>query len=406
YLTLLRDTGLHVDTSPVAADFTDIPTEHTFLQLWEVSSAFLEKAKVSKRRLSELVDTLRQPPFGLKEGLIEFWLISFLFIKREDFALFKEGSYVPRISREVAELFFKDAEKYEIKTFNIEGVKLDLFNKYRELTQQSKQEKVTGSGFQETARPFLVFYTKLPEYTKKTKNLSHDALAFRDTVRNAKELEKTFFEDLPTCFGESMERLTTSKEELEAFVNRIQACIAELRSAYDLLVDRFEERLLEVFGLSKLPFEEYRAKIQKRYKGVKEHLLLQRQKTLYNRLKSQLPDRKAWLNSLTQALIGKQLEQCSDEEEWLLYDRLQNSFAELDDLIELSQMQFDEEKEQVFKIEITTFEEHPIKRNIILSKDQQDRLKVIEKELRKALKTAGGPQLHQAALIKILKDLL
>ncbi len=406
YLTLLKDTGLHIGTSTVAADFSDKPTEDSFQKLWETSCQFLEKTKVSKRKISEFVETLQQPPFGLKDGFIEFWLISFLFIKREDFALFKEGKYVPRISREAAELFFRDADKYEVKTFNIQGVKLDLFNKYRELTQQSTQEKVTGSGFQETARPFLVFYTQLPEYTKKTKNLSHDAIAFRDTVRNAKELEKTFFEDLPTCFGASMERLANSEKDLEAFVSQIQQCIAELRSAYDLLLDRFEERLLQIFGFSNLTFEKYRPKIQKRYEGVKEHLLVPRQKVLHSRLKSQLPDRKAWLNSLAQVLIGKQLEQCTDEEERLLYDRMQTAFAELDDLIELSQMQFDEEKEQAFKIEITTFEEHPIKRNIILSKDQQERLKTIEQELRKALKTAGDPQLHQAALIKILKDLL
>lgn len=406
YLALLKNTGLHVETSAVTADFGNAPTEPTFLPLWEVSCAFLEKAKTSKRRVSELVETLQQPPFGLKDGFIEFWLISFLFIKREDFALFKEGKYLPKISREAAELFLKDAGKYEVKTFNIEGIKLDLFNKYRELTRQNKQEKVTGSGFQETARPFLVFYTQLPEYTKKTKNLSHDAIAFRDTVRNAKELEKTFFEDLPTCFGTSMERLANSEEELEIFVIRIQQCIAELRSAYDLLLDRFEEKLMEVFGIPKLLFEEYRPKIQKRHEKVKEHLLMPRQKVLYSRLKSQLPDRKAWLNSLAQALIGKQLEQCIDEEEWLLYDRMQTAFAELDDLVELSQMQFDEEKEQAFKIEITTFEQQPIKRNIILSNDQQKRLKVIEQELRKALKAAGDPQLHQAALIKLLKDLL
>ena len=90
--------------------------------------------------------------------------------------------------------------KFEIKAFDIQGIKLDLFNKYRELTQQQKQKEATGSSFQETAKPFLVFYNQLPTYSQQTNSLSHDATAFRKVIKNAKELEKTFFEDLPTCF--------------------------------------------------------------------------------------------------------------------------------------------------------------------------------------------------------------
>jgi hypothetical protein len=406
YMSLLHDTGIHTQQSAVTASFSDSPEAPSFEALWKASEGFLEMAKGNRRKLKEFYELLRRPPFRLKDGFLEFWMITFLFVKREDFALFKDGRYLPNLSREVLELLMREILRHEIKTFNIEGVKLDLFNRYRALTQQDEEDKVTASGFQQTAKPFLVFYAQLPKYTQQTRNLSHDALGFRDTIKDAKELEKTFFEDLPACFGLNLNKLSESEDDLRVFVERVQSCIAELRSAYEDLIGRFGEQLSAFFGEKGADFEVYRKKMQKRYKGIKSHLLLPRQRALYNRIFSELPDRAAWLNSIAQALVGKQLSDVSDEEERLLYDRLQSSFAELDNLLELSATDFDEENEEAYQIEITGFNSEPVKRNIILSKRQQKELKEVETGIKKALSQAKDKQLRQAILIKLLKESL
>ena len=406
YMSLLHNTGIHAAQSAVTASFSRSPEAPSFEALWKASDGFLEMAKSNRRKLREFYELLRQPPFRLKDGFLEFWMITFLFIKREDFALFKDGRYIPNLSREVLELLMREILRHEIKTFNIEGVKLDLFNRYRALTQQGEEEKVTASGFQQTARPFLVFYAQLPKYTQQTRNLSHDALGFRDAIKDAKELEKTFFEDLPACFGLNLNKLSESEEDLRVFVERVQSCIAELRSAYEDLIGRFEERLSAFFGVKGEEFEVYRSKMQKRYKGIKSHLLLPRQRALYNRIFSELPDRAAWLNSIAQALVNKQLSDISDEEERLLYDRLQHSFAELDNLLELSATDFDEDNEEAYQIEITGFNTEPVKRNIILSKRQQKELEQVETGIKEMLSQAKDKQLQQAILIKLLKESL
>lgn len=405
YFTLLKQTGMHVKTSSFTADFS-APSDPTFKTLWETSLDFLEKSKQGKRSLSELVRILSEKPLKLKEGFVEFWLITFLFMKREDFALFKNGVYVPRITKEVAELFMREAKKYEIKAFNIEGVKLDLFNKYRELTKQQQEASLSESSFQATARPFLVFYKGLPKYAQQTSNLSHDAIAFRDVIANAKELEKMFFEDLPASFGLSMDRLSKSKGELDQFVDRIQTSISELRSAYDNLVDRVEDRLLNLLGYEETSFKIYRPKIQDRYRSIREHLLFPRQKSLLSRIQSQLPDKQSWLNSIVHAVLGKQLDLITDEEELLLNDRLKASLRELDDLTELSKESFDEASEEVLKLEIFGFEEQPIKRNIILAKRQVKSANSLEKKIRKLLAESKDEQVNQAALVRILREIL
>ena len=405
YFSLLKETGMH-QQNLAYAEFKAPAKGSSFEILWKESNQFLQSAKVGKRSLSEFIDILSRKPYKLKDGLIEFWMISFLFIQREEFALFKNGIYVPRISKEVAELFFKEAHKYEIKTFDIQGIKLDLFNKYRELTRQKEQEKATSSSFQETAKPFLVFYKQLPKYTQRTKSLGHDTIAFRNIIRDAKELEKTFFEELPACFGVNLKQLTESRKELDLFINRINSCIKELRTAEEELVERVEKRLLEVVGLKKMAFEKYKSKIQQRYSTIKEHLLHPRQKTLYNRLNSKIPDKKAWINSIVHSLLKKQLNEITDEEEVIIFDRMTTSFQELDNLLEISEIDFNEETEEAIKLEITSSEKEVFQRNIILTKEQKRGAKDLEQKFRVVLKDSKDTQMSQAILIKLLKELI
>ncbi|MEL6721063.1 MAG: hypothetical protein AAFP82_20350, partial [Bacteroidota bacterium] len=406
YITLLKETGIHYELNPFVADF-QAPKDQSFLPIWNASIEFLNSAKSSKRKLTEFVETLAQKPFKLKDGLLEFWLITFLFIRREDFALFKDDRYIPFITEEVALLFMRDAAKYEIKSFDIEGVKLDLFNKYRELTQQATTEKATATSFQDMARPFLVFYGQLPNYAQQTKSVSYNTIAFREKIAVAKELEKTFFEDIPLCFGYNLEQLTQSEEALEQFVNQIQASIVELRTAYDNLLDRVEQKLLEILGLKEnTKFEDYKRNIQKRYKSIKKHLLIDRHKTFYSRIQSKLDDRKAWLNSLVQALMGKQLDKFKDNEVPLLNERLMLIFKELDNYTELSVLEYDDVTEEALKIEITGFGDNITRKNIILSKNQQKQVEQLEQDVRSLLQNTNNESSKQAVLIRLLREVI
>ncbi len=84
-------------------------------------------------------------------------------------------------------------------------------------------------------------------------------------------------------------------------------------------------------------------------------MCLPHQKTFIQRLDSELDDKKAWLSSIAQAVIGKSLETIKDEEEILLYDKFKTLILELDSLTNISQVDLDEENEDVLGIEMSSF---------------------------------------------------
>jgi len=402
YLTLLRGNGLVPDPKNPFTPVT-IGKDSDFKTLWKHGEYFLEKAKKHRLPLTEFSESLAKPPFKLKQGLIDFWLPTFLFLKRDEFALFGDGIYIPELSEENLELIAKRPQDFTIKAFDVEGVRLEIFNRYRQFLNQGTKQQIDNLAFIETIRPFLTFYKGLPEYAKRTKRLQKESLAVRDAIATATDPEKTFFEVFPNALGVSLEQLKKSPESLSGYIERLQNAIREIRTCHDELVTRFELFITDEVLYESLDFEGYKNKLRNRFQKVKQHLLLQHQKTLLMRFASELDERKSWLSSVAQAVVGKTLETLLDEDEPLLYDKFKSTVSELDTLTQLAATDVDETKEEVFGLEFTTFEQ--VEKKILrYPKKKKGEINRIEEAVRTQL--GSDKTLNIAALANLLKDLL
>lgn len=403
YLSLLKENGI----SPIRENATDvisIDRTSTFYRLWSASEDFLESAKSEQLKISELSELLSKRPFKLKQGLIDFWVPTFLFLKRDDFAIFNDESYIPNLSEENLELIAKYPEKYSIKTFDIEGVKLDIFNSYRTFLNIATEQKFDNNSFIETIKPFIVFYKQLPEYSKNTKRLSPSAIKIRKAIATSKDPEETFFDAFPSALGLTLSTLQQDKSKLQSFTTSLQDSVRELRTAYDELVKRFEDFICSEFVGQTSDFQEYKAYLQKRFTKLKKHMLLSNQKTFVQRLDSPLDDRKAWLNSIAQAVTGKTLEAFTDEDEILLYEKFKAMILELDSLTKISKSDIDESKEEVIGVKIDSFFSKIDPKVVRVPKNKSKEIEQLKNELKNKLGKDNTSNI--AAVLNLLKELL
>lgn len=402
YLTLLRENGL----SPYVNALQQIEVNEgsSFLPLWEIGNDFLNECKESRRNLEEFISTLQKRPFRLKQGLIDFWVPTFLFLRRNEFALFSADGFIPELNAEILDLISKSPKDYWIKAFDIEGVRLDIFNSYRIFLNQEVKSKLSNQSFIETIKPFLVFYRQLPEYSKSTKRLSKDALAIKNAIAVSRDPEKTFFEDFPTALNTSLSQLKKDKDALSTFTRSLQKAIAEIRTSYDRLVDGVEEFIQNDIIGDKLPFEEYKERLRIRFKSLKRHLLLPHQKTFIQRIDSGLDDKKAWLNSISQTVVGRSLENFKDEDEILFYDRLHTLVFELDSLTKLSKADVDESKEEVLGVQFDSFISG-VKHNLVrVPKNKSGKIDKVKADIQRSL--SKDKMVDIAALTKLLQELI
>lgn len=323
YFALLKNTGLHVN-----GEFVESPKCKDIASLWEASENFLKSSTEKPRKISELIKILSSKPYKLKDGFLDFWIPTYLFIKRQDYALYGDnGQYIPNINIEFFDLLKKHPSDFKVKSYAIDGIKLQFFNQYRKFIGQNEKENIKGSSFIETIKPFFYFYSKqLNEYAKNTKKIDHkETIRFRDVLSKAKDPEKTFFEDLPLALG-----YDKSKDDDFVFdyCNIIQRAVRELRACYSQLIERIEAHLVEGLGLSTNEYSVYVNEIQTRLSKVKEHLLTPRQKEFYQHAMAKFEKREEWYQSVCYSVLNSPLDRMRDEQEPKLLDDLVFLFRE------------------------------------------------------------------------------
>lgn len=400
YLSLLKSTGIH---RFVNGEFKlSEPTDKSFESLWRACEKFFESSKKSKKSLVDLVDVLQNKPFKLKKGFLDHWIPIYLIMKKDDYALYDEKSYIPYFNVDLFDLIIRYPQNYYIKAFDISGVKIDLFNRYRRLINKTEEGKISNKSFIDTIKPFLTFYRGLPEYSKFTKRMSNEALAVREAIAKSKDPEETFFEDFPNALGYSTVKLYKSNKYLEKYTNDLKNCIREIRTSYDELLNRIEEFIEQELNINSTEFPDNKRQINERYKGIKEYLLLPYQKAFYQRINSEIDDRKSWLSSIIQPIIGKNLENINDTDEEVIYEKLSSIFKELDNLCEFAKLKVDQVKEYAIKIEITPTNDAPVRKIVRVSINKSKNIKTLENTIR--TKLSKNKSNNQVVLLGLLKE--
>lgn len=403
YYSLLKDTGLHAD-----GEFKETPSSEGFMPLWNACEDFLKSTTCKPRKISELIKELSSKPYKLKQGFLDFWIPTYLFIKRQDYSLYgANGNYIPNISMEFFELLQRHPEDYLVKAFDVSGVKVEIFNQYRRFLHVKELDGIQSDDFIETIKPFFFFYNKrLNDYAKHTRKLNHEqTLLFRDTLAKAKDPEKTFLEDLPQALGYDMEALKDSTK-VQEFCYVINRAVKELRACYTDLIDRIESRLLENLGIEECDYSQYVAIIRKRLQHVKEYLLTDRLKEFYHHVMAEFENRTEWYQSICYTALEQPLERLRDEQEEKLIDCLTSLFRECEKYADISRMAT-EETDEVFALDmISTTGRNVHSQTFRLTESEKEASAELERKIDLLLGNTGSDNLAVCTLLKILNKRL
>lgn len=405
YITLAKDTGIHTQNNILKHFSFSAPADETFKPLWNECDAFIKSANSSKRNLGELYEILSISPFKLKKGFVEFWIPMFLIINKEDFALFHDtNGFIPYLTEDVLDLIHKSPANYSIKSYDVSGLKINLLESYKELVQVGDNELGTRSTFLSIFGNFLRFIRALNEYTVNTKRLSPKAISLREAIKNAKDPEDALFNQFPNALGFHSISINDDEEILKSYTYHIQESIREIRSAYDALLDRIEDKIIHSFYCESNDFEDYKSEIQSRLKSVNLSLLGTEQSIFYKRLVSPLDDRASWLKSVADAALGKSIDKMIDEEEVLLVTNLESYLLGLIKASELHEFKSTENRRMI-SIQLSGTRGTMINDKIIISDENNIEFESIRMQLREKLVTLDVHRRKQLLMELLSKEL-
>ncbi len=403
YYSLLKNTGLHENGA-----FADAPDNEGFMPLWDACEEFLASTTYKPRKISELMKKLSARPYKLKQGFLDFWIPTYLYIKKQDYSLYgANGAYIPTINMEFFELLQKHPGEYLVKAFDVTGVKVEIFNQYRQFLNMGELGSVKSDDFIETIKPFFFFYNKrLNDYAKHTRKFNHEqTVRFRDTLARAKDPEKTFFEDLPEALGYDKEALQDSKK-VQEFCYVINRAVKELRSCYSDMIDRVESRLLETLGIETYDYNEYVGEIRSRLAYVKEYLLTDRLKEFYHHVMTEFDNRAEWYQSICYTALEQPLERLRDGQEEMLIDNLIALFHECEKYSDISKVA-EGETDEIYSLDLVSTKGNNVHAQTFrLPESEQEKSQALEADINKLLDGIGNDNVSVCTLLKILNKKL
>jgi hypothetical protein len=402
YYTLLKNTGIHRQVNGIYTLCE--PSNDSVRDLWNKCEEFLQSAIEKQRKLGDLIKELKSAPFKLKQGFLDFWIPVYLIIRKQDYSLYdSEGRYIPQINREVLDLLQKSPHDFKIKTFAVEGVKIEFFNQYRNFINLNDRDLITQDSFLETIKPFFAFYNNLNEYAKNTQIFDNPKTAkFRSVLAKATDPEKTFFEDLPAVFGFKNDSLATNKEFMSQYQELIKNAIRELRLCYPNLINKIEENVVEILGLQSSNFADYKTKIENRFKGIKTSLLSNKQKSFLNRLLTPQSDKTFWYESICFVVFDKPLVFIKDNEVTLLIETLRHLFVALTKFIDISKIAYENSNSEIYNFELVSTKGTIKPQSYILPDSQKVKTNELEMKINEIL--SGDENLDVCTLLRILKS--
>jgi hypothetical protein len=337
----------------------------------------------------------------MKQGVIDFWIPIMIFTNQQDLALYNGDTYVLNINKEVFELIQKRMKDFSIRAFNVSGVKLEFFKKYRQFLNKEELDVITSSSFVDTVKPFFHFYRNLNNYAKITRKFDNPFTAkFRDVLSKAKDPSVTFFEELPSALGYSDLK---SEEFIEQYITLIRTAVRDLNRCYDLLIDRIESKLVEKFGFP-TEYEEYKKLIDERYRSIDSRILTPKSKSFLERLLSRSDSRKEFFEKIAIVVTDKRLDETKDNEEPLLINNIIYLFSELERYSMLTSIDDDSDGE-AYNIELASNKGH-------FAKSQTFRLPTSKIEIANEIKDkiseqlSGDNDLDICILLKMLNEKL
>ncbi|MEZ2329047.1 hypothetical protein AB6802_04935 [Mesorhizobium sp. RCC_202] len=304
YLSIFGKGGIHVDTGS-GFELREHPDDDT-LRLGPAIDriVFLIRQGLGGRvSIKDILDDLRLPPYGVRDGLSPLLLATVLKIHGHELATYESGTFIASFGPLEFMRLIKAPATFEVQYCSVEGVRAEVFSRLADAFVRNVTDR----------RPVLLdivtelsqFAAKLPEYTRKSRKLEPTAAAVRDALLTATEPATLMFVSLPKACGLPEFDLATpaSAERAEQFVEQLSEAVSTLQTDYTTLLERIVGAVATALGDETSKFD--RDVLARRAAGVSVAAREPRLRAFALRLRDAGLSKDAWAEALASLVVAK-----------------------------------------------------------------------------------------------------
>lgn len=247
YASLLEATGLHARADHRWRIVTPQESEGDparLSPLWVAADSHLQSNRDHAVALHEILSIWRNPPYGVKDGLLPILVVSYIISQSDKISLYRDGVYRPKLEDVDVELLAKDPDVIQVRWMELSEsarqILAGMAEVVRSLDNTAELEELEPL---DVARGLVGIYDRLPSWTKRTSRLSANASRVRDLFKRARDPNRLLFNDIPTAVAVDGES-SSQEPRLARVADALHEGLVELTQAYETMLSRLGSVLL------------------------------------------------------------------------------------------------------------------------------------------------------------------
>jgi hypothetical protein len=216
----------------------------SLMEAWQAATDLLQRQAHRTVSLTELYQTWRLPPYGVKDGLLPILAVVFVLAHRDRLALYREGIFQPRFTDLDVDYLTADSALIQLRWMVLSDLSRQLLSGLAEVVRNLDfQNRLVHLEPIDVARGLVSIFENLRPWTKRTSRLSANAVRVRSLFKQASDPNKFLFDDIPKLFGDALagSDKDRSHDAISSIVHRVREGLEELTCAYGDMLRRFQE---------------------------------------------------------------------------------------------------------------------------------------------------------------------
>ena len=246
FASLLEATRIYAETDkgwrfvePADADedpFNLTPT-------WQAAKELLISNADRVVSISEIYEKWRNPPFGIKEGLLPVLAAAFIFTQRTTLACYRDGIFQARVSELDMAFLSRDPGDIQLRWMDLSEMSRRLLSDMADIVRDLDEENtLTHLEPIDVAKGLVAIFDRLSPWVGRTQRLSRNARRVRQLFKQANDPNKLIFDDIPSVLPNAQG--VELKDASEEIADRVRNGLTELIQAYPNMLNRIRETLL------------------------------------------------------------------------------------------------------------------------------------------------------------------
>jgi hypothetical protein len=244
FVSLLESTGLYRQMNQ---DWCFAPPDEfdpsNLGPAWGAAEELLTSNAGRSVSVSEVWQAWREPPFGIKDGLMPILTAAFILSMRHKVAIYRDGIFQSCVGDLDMHVMARNPDNVQLRWMVLSDHDRSLLSDLADIVRALDDDNPLADLEPiDVARGLIGIHDRLHGWTKRSQRLSADARRLRHLFRRANDPNKLLFDDIPRAF--CSDRDPTIAVGATTVTSSVDEALRELLQAYPSMLNRQQESLL------------------------------------------------------------------------------------------------------------------------------------------------------------------